>query len=50
MEQLGNGGMLSLEEGIVDATTAEGQKKLKELEEEGKQEVGEPGGDVTELD
>ncbi|KAJ5513075.1 hypothetical protein N7463_002627 [Penicillium fimorum] len=50
VEQLGNGGMLSLEEGIVDATTAEGQKKLKELEEEGKQEVGEPGGDVTELD
>lgn len=50
VEQLGNGGMLSLEEGIVDATTEEGQKKLKELEEEGKQEVGEPGGDVTELD
>ncbi|CDM35494.1 hypothetical protein DTO013E5_8027 [Penicillium roqueforti] len=50
VEQLGNGGMLSLEEGIVDATTAEGQKKLKELEEEGKQEVGEPGGDITELD
>ncbi|CAG8288602.1 unnamed protein product [Penicillium nalgiovense] len=50
VEQLGNGGMLSLEEGIVDATTAEGQKKLKELEEEGKQEVGEPGGDVIELD
>ncbi|KAJ5466946.1 hypothetical protein N7475_004698 [Penicillium sp. IBT 31633x] len=50
VEQLGNGGMLSLEEGIVDATTAEGQKKLKELEAEGKQEIGEPGGDVTELD
>ncbi|KAJ5959183.1 uncharacterized protein N7479_006333 [Penicillium vulpinum] len=50
VERLGNGGMLSLEEGIVDATTAEGQKKLKELEEEGKQEVGEPGGDITELD
>ncbi|CAI7607028.1 unnamed protein product [Penicillium bialowiezense] len=49
VEALGNGGMLSLEEGIVDATTAEGQKKLKELEEEGK-DVGEPGGDVTELD
>ncbi|KAJ5776064.1 uncharacterized protein N7511_001075 [Penicillium nucicola] len=50
VEQLGNGGMLSLEEGIVDATTEEGQKKLKELEAEGKEEVGEPGGDVTELD
>lgn len=49
VEALGNGGMLSLEEGIVDATTAEGQKKLKELEEEGK-DVGEPGGDITELD
>lgn len=50
VEQLGNGGMLSLEEGIIDSTTAEGQQKLKELEDEGKQEVGEPGGDVTELD
>jgi cell division cycle protein 37 len=49
VEALGSGGMLSLEEGIVDATTAEGQKKLKELQEEGK-DVGEPGGDVTELD
>lgn len=54
VEQLGNGGMLSLEEGIIDGTTEEGQKKLAELEAEGKleeiQEVGEPGGDVTELD
>lgn len=50
VEQLGNGGMLSLEEGIIDGTTAEGQKKLAELEAEGKQEVGEPGGDITELD
>lgn len=54
VEQLGNGGMLSLEEGIIDGTTEEGQKKLAELEAEGKleevQEVGEPGGDVKELD
>jgi len=50
VEQLGNGGMLSLEEGIIDGTTEEGQQKLKELEAEGKQEVGEPGGDITELD
>lgn len=50
VEQLGNGGMLSLEEGIIDSTTEEGQKKLKELEAEGKEDVGEPGGDVTELD
>ena len=54
VEQLGNGGMLSLEEGVIDATTEEGQAKLKELEAEnrtkelleGVQEVeegGEPG-------
>ncbi|KAJ5216298.1 uncharacterized protein N7498_002705 [Penicillium cinerascens] len=54
VEQLGEGGMLSLEEGIIDGTTEEGRKKLAEIEAEGKleeiQEVGEPGGDVTELD
>ncbi|KAJ5669381.1 Hsp90 co-chaperone Cdc37 [Penicillium macrosclerotiorum] len=50
VEQLGNGGMLSLEEGIIDGTTEEGQKKLAELEAEGKEEVGKHGGDVTELD
>lgn len=50
VEKLGQGGMLSLEEGIVDATTEEGRKKLEELEMEGKmerqeaviEEVGEP--------
>ncbi|EHL01983.1 putative Hsp90 co-chaperone Cdc37 [Glarea lozoyensis 74030] len=31
--QLGEGGMLSLEEQIIDATTEEGQKALKEFEE-----------------
>lgn len=36
VEQLSNGGMLSLEEGIVDATTEEGQKKLEEIEKQGK--------------
>lgn len=54
VEKLGESGMLSLEEGIVDATTEEGRKKLEEIEAEGKREkemeVGEPGGDVTELD
>ncbi|KAL4750873.1 hypothetical protein BDW72DRAFT_175150 [Aspergillus terricola var. indicus] len=55
VEKLGESGMLSLEEGIVDATTEEGRKKLEEIEAEGKkgrqpEEVGEPGGDVTELD
>lgn len=51
VEKLSQGGMLSLEEGIVDATTEEGKKKLEELEAEGKRErqeavatedVGEP--------
>ncbi|KAL4759214.1 Hsp90 co-chaperone CDC37 [Aspergillus foveolatus] len=55
VEKLGESGMLSLEEGIVDATTEEGRKKLEEIEAEGKkgrqlEEVGEPGGAVTELD
>lgn len=55
VEKLGESGMLSLEEGIVDATTEEGRKKLEEIEAESKrenriEEVGEPGGDITELD
>ncbi|KAJ5653140.1 hypothetical protein N7490_000143 [Penicillium lividum] len=51
VEQLGESGMLSMEEGIIDGTTEEGQKKLAELEAEGRlEEVGEPAGDVTELD
>ena len=48
VDKLGDGGLLSLEEGIVDATTEEGKKKLEEIEAEGKREkqaeVGEPGG------
>ncbi|KAL3460480.1 Cdc37 N terminal kinase binding-domain-containing protein [Aspergillus heterothallicus] len=55
IEKLGQSGMLSLEEGIVDATTEEGRRKLEEIEAEGKREkqaedIGEPGGDITELD
>ncbi|KAL2829777.1 Cdc37 N terminal kinase binding-domain-containing protein [Aspergillus cavernicola] len=55
VEKLGESGMLSLEEGIVDATTEEGRKKLEEIEAENKrgkqvEEIGEPGGDVNELD
>ncbi|KAL4788304.1 Cdc37 N terminal kinase binding-domain-containing protein [Aspergillus varians] len=55
VEKLGESGMLSLEEGIVDATTEEGRKKLEEIEAEGKrgkevEEVREAGGDITELD
>ncbi len=34
VEKLGEGGMLSLEEGVVDATTKEGQQRLREIEEE----------------
>ncbi|KAI9669575.1 MAG: hsp90 co-chaperone Cdc37 [Caeruleum heppii] len=33
--QLGEGGMLSLEEQIIDATTEEGQQKMKEIEAQG---------------
>ena len=36
VEQLGNGGMLSLEEGVIDATTEEGQKAVEELEKQNK--------------
>lgn len=37
VEQLGNGGMLSLEEGVIDATTEEGKKTLGEIERSGKE-------------
>lgn len=43
VEKLGQGGMLSLEEGIVDATTEEGRKKLEEIEAEGRREREEMG-------
>ena len=33
VEQLSTGGMLSLEEGIIDATTEEGQELVKQIEE-----------------
>ena len=32
VEQLGNGGMLSLEGGVIDATTEEGKKQMEEIE------------------
>ena len=32
VEQLGEGAMLSLEQGVIDGTTEEGREKLKELE------------------
>jgi cell division cycle protein 37 len=34
VELLGQGGMLSLQEGVIDATNEEGQQKLKQIEEE----------------
>lgn len=37
VEQLGNGGMLSLEEGVIDATTEEGQRAVEELERQNKE-------------
>lgn len=45
VEQLGEGGMLSLEEGVIDSTTEEGRDRLKELEREAREEkeIGEPG-------
>lgn len=38
VEQLGQGGMLSLEKEVIDATTEEGQEQLKRLEEENRAE------------
>lgn len=48
VEQLGEAGMLSLEQGVIDPTTEEGKARLEELEREGREgkeveEVGEPG-------
>ena len=34
VEHLGEAGMLSMEKGVIDGTTEEGQNKLRELEEE----------------
>lgn len=50
VEKLGEGGMLSLQEGVIDATNEEGQQRLREIEQEErkKREVGEPGEAVVE--
>lgn len=50
VEKLGEGGMLSLQEGVIDATNEEGQRRLREIEEEErrKKEQGEPGEAVQE--
>ncbi|KAF1816737.1 hsp90-like protein [Eremomyces bilateralis CBS 781.70] len=39
VENLSNGGMLSVEEGVIDATTEEGRAKMKEIEAERDQVV-----------
>lgn len=39
VEKLGQGNMLSLEEGIIDATNEEGQARLKEIERENKEKA-----------
>lgn len=52
VEKMGSCGMLSMEEGVIDATTEEGKQKVKEIEERGRmpeaadEEIGEPGGVV----
>ena len=53
VEQLGNGGMLSLEEGVIDATTEEGKLQMEEIERTGQmpgtgrviEEIEDPGMD-----
>ena len=55
VEQLGEGGMLSLEQGVIDGTTEEGKERLRALEEEAREgkrveELGEPGGEDEEAE
>lgn len=48
---LGNAGMLSMEEGVIDATTDEGRKQMEEIERTGKflgQDAAQDLGKVTE--
>lgn len=51
VEHLGEGGMLSLEEGVIDGTTEEGRERLRGLEEKAKEEAegkGKADGDGNE--
>jgi cell division cycle protein 37 len=48
--QLGEGGMLSLEEGVIDATTEEGRKQMEEIERSGKMPYSQEGRVVEEVD
>ncbi|KAF7196373.1 Hsp90 co-chaperone Cdc37 [Pseudocercospora fuligena] len=49
VEQLGNGGMLSLEQGVIDATTDEGRKQIEEIERTHKMPGQQGDGRVEEL-
>lgn len=48
VEQLGEGGMLSLEQGVIDGTTEEGREKLKDLERQAEREKQQDGRPVEE--
>lgn len=48
--QLGEGGMLSLEEGVIDATTEEGRKQMEEIERTGKMPLDQEGRVVEEIE
>jgi cell division cycle protein 37 len=43
VEKLGDGGMLSMEEGVIDATTEEGKRRVEEIEKEAKVSSGSGG-------
>jgi cell division cycle protein 37 len=47
--KLGEGGMLSLEEGVIDATTEEGKKAMEEIEKTGRM-PGKVEEDIIEMD
>lgn len=38
VEQLSEAGMISMEQGVIDGTTAEGQKQIEKLEKEAREE------------
>ena len=43
--KMGEGGMLSMEKGVIDGTTEEGRQRLKDMEEERKGRKGEEDGE-----
>lgn len=47
--KLSEGGMLSLEEGVIDATTEEGKKAMEEIEKTGRM-PGKVEEDIIEMD